>query len=466
MTKIISVATVLATGLLLTSSLMAEDLLQVYEQALRSDPLLREAEANRLAALESKPQARSALLPQITAAGSESKDEAKGGNAFPQADPATGEVVLVSRAFQTDTDAETQWQLQLTQTVFRWDQWITLKQADKTVAQAEADYQAALQDLMVRVSDRYFNVLAAQDTLESAEATKEAIARQLEQAEKRFEVGLSAITDVQEAQAAYDQSVANVIAAKRALATAREFLREITGEYIPELEEPGTAFTLIPPEPEDQEAWVDTAMDQNLSLIASRLAEEIARDEIRIRRSGHYPTVDLVASRSRFDSQQDTANAISPQPFGPFFPSDISSASNRISLQVNVPIYSGGFTSSRVREAVFQHRASKERLEAVARETERQARDAFLGVLSEISRVKALKQALASSETALKATEAGFEVGTRTTVDVLDARRNLFQAQTNYARSRYDYILNVLRLKQAAGTLTTADVERVNTWLR
>jgi len=441
--------------------LAAMNLLEVYEVALRSDPLLREAEANRLAALEAKPQARSALLPQIIGQGSQAQDESKGGNTFPQVNPNTLEIVQVNRSFETETDSETQWQLQLTQTVFRWDQWITLKQADKTVAQAEADYQAAIQDLMLRVSERYFDVLAAQDTLASADAAKEAIARQLEQAEKRFEVGLSAITDVQEAQAAYDQTVADVIAAKRSLASARELLRETTGEYFEELAKPGEGLNLAKPEPSKEDDWVNTAMDQNLSLVASRIAEEIARDEVKVRRTGHYPTVDLVASRSSFENDQDTAND-----GGPFFPSDADSIGNRISLQVRVPLYSGGSTSSRVREAVYQHRAAKERLEGVARQTERQTRDAYLGVLSEISRVNALKQAQASSETALKATEAGFEVGTRTTVDVLDARRNLFRAQTEYARSRYDYILNVLRLRQAAGILTVSDLEQINTWLK
>ena len=446
---------------LTASPLAAENLLEVYEVALRADPLLREAEANRLAALEAKPQARSALLPQIVAQGSESQDESSGGNTFPQVNPATGEIVQVNRSFEIETDSQTQWQLQLTQTVFRWDQWVALKQADKTVAQAEADYRAAVQDLMLRLSERYFNVLAAQDTLASADAAKEAIARQLEQAEKRFEVGLSAITDVQEAQAAYDQTVADVIAAKRSLATTRELLRETTGEYFEELAEPGDALVLAEPEPAREDDWVTTAMDQNLSLVASRLAEEIARDEVKIRRTGHYPTVDLVASRSGFDSKQETSNDGQP-----FFSTDADSIGNQISLQVNVPLYSGGSVSSRVREAVFQHRATKERLEGVARQTERQTRDAYLGVLSEISRVNALRQALSSSETALKATEAGFEVGTRTTVDVLDARRNLFRAETEYARSRYDYILNVLRLRQAAGILTLSDMEQINTWLK
>ncbi len=337
---------------------------------------------------------------------------------------------------------------------------MTWKQADKIVGQAEANYLAAEQDLLVRVADAYFNVLATEDVLASEQAAKEAIARQLEQAQKRFEVGLIAITDVQEAQAAYDQAVAAEIAAKRNVATAKEVLREITGDYPGDLEKPMETMPLANPNPQQENAWVDTALQQNYALLASRLAADIAKDDIRIRRSGHLPTVDLVLGH--FDSDTDATRSDLLSPPGP---ADSAIDGDTISIQVTVPIYSGGATSSRVREAVYQHRAAKERLDRIARETERQTRDAYLGVISEISRVNALRQAVQSSETALRATEAGFDVGTRTTVDVLDARRALFLAETNYARSRYDYIMNVLRLKFAAGTLNQEDLAEVDSFL-
>ena len=441
----------------------AESLLDVYQRAVQSDPQIREAEANYLAALEAKPQARSSILPQISFNGSLSDGSTEGSNTFPQFNPLTGLVENVTSFSDTDSDT-TNWDVQLRQTLFRWDQFVTLKQSDKRVNQAGANFEAAKQDLLLRVSERYFDVLAAQDTLNSEAGAREAIGRQLEQAEKRFEVGLIAITDVQEAKAGYDQAVAAEIAAKRNLATAQEFLREITGEYIAQLAAPSEELPLKNPDPSDEQAWVETAKGQNLALVASRLASEIARDEIRVRRAGHYPTLDLVASRSDRDTDATRTN-ISSLGGTTTGPADSDSEGDTISLQVSIPIFSGGFTSSRVQEAVYQHRAAKEALERVARETERQTRDAYLGVLSEISRVRALRQALESSTTALKATEAGFEVGTRTTVDVLDARRNLLQAETNYARSRYDYILNVLRLKEAAGILDVRDLEEVDGWL-
>lgn len=458
----------LALASLLIPAVQAETLLEVYEAAVRSDPLLREAEANRLAVLESKPQARAALLPQVDARATLASEKSDGSNVFAQVDQNTGELFILTREFEGTQDT-TNWTVELRQSVFRWDQWVRLRQSDKFVAQAEVDYRAAGQDLMLRVSEAYFNVLAAQDALAAEQGSKEAIARQLEQAQKRFEVGLIAITDVQEAQAAYDQSIAAEILAKRTLANAREALREITGQYTAQLAGPRGEFPLVAPEPSDEGRWVEIALEQNLGLLSADIGADITRDDIRIARTGHYPTVDLVASRSDVDvvGEQRTAirfGAATP-PLSDPQPADFQTTNDSIALQFSLPIFSGGGVSSQVREAVYRHRAAKERLERVARETERQTRDSYLGVISEISRVKALRQALESAQTALKATEAGFEVGTRTTVDVLAGRQQLLAAETEYARSRYDYILNVLRLKQAAGTLTVQDLARVNTWL-
>ncbi len=434
----------------------AESLLEVYQRALQSDPLIREAEANRRATEEALPQARGLLLPQLSASASESRGTAEGASAFQQITP-TGETITVTSDFEDESIETTQWQIELRQTVFRWDQFVGLKQAGKQVARAEADFEAAQQDLIVRVARRYFDVLAAEDALEAAQASKRAIDRQLEQAQQRFEVGLIAITDVQEAQAAYDQAIAEEIAAKRQLASSREFLREITGEYLKELETPGQQLALETPDPAAEDDWVETAFDQNLALIAARLNAEIARQEIDSRRSGHYPTLDLVATRSDFDREFERSNEGSP--FNDVFNDQTSDS---IALEFRIPLFSGGRTSAQVREAVHLHRAAREQLQRVARETERQARDAYLGVLAEISRVKALRQALSSAKTALEATEAGFEVGTRTTVDVLNAQQQVFSARTNYRRARYDYLLNVLSLKQAAGILRIQDLEDID----
>jgi outer membrane protein len=442
----------ICSALLIAQQGHAESLLDIYQRALLSDPLLREAEATRFATLQAKPQALGALLPQVGANARYTDDESSG-----TTDSSFGGAT-VRQDFDDASDGWI-WGVQLTQTLFRWDQWVALKQADKQVAQAEADYRAAGQDLMIRVAESYFNVLAAQDTLASEQAAKEAIGRQLEQAQKRFEVGLIAITDVQEAQAGYDQAVATEIGAKRALASAREGVREIIGEYTTDLAGPREQIPLVSPDPEDEDAWVETALQQNLSLLSSELGAQIAKDDVRRVRTGHYPTIDLVVTHTDTDVSGNTVRNNEPSLIGR------DSEADSIQVQFALPIFSGGTTSAQVREAVYRHRAAKERFERSARETERQTRDSYLGVISEISRVKALRQALQSAQTALQATEAGFEVGTRTTVDVLDARRQLFIAETNYARSRYDYILNVLRLKQAAGTLTVDDLSEVDGWL-
>jgi outer membrane protein len=304
-------------------------------------------------------------------------------------------------------------------------------------------------------------VLAARDTLEAGEAAKEAIGRQLEQAEKRFEVGLIAITDVQEARAANDQANAVVIAAKRTLANERERLRELTGEMFDTLTRPGDDMPLVSPDPASDDDWVKGALDQNLALQSARLGAEIARENISIARGGHLPNVDVVAQRSGLDYNQDRSIGS-----GVKSNADQSNDDKYVGLQVTFPIYSGGGTSSRVREAVYRQRAARERLERTARSTERQTRDAYLGVLSGIARVQSLKQAVESNQTALQATEAGYEVGTRTAVDVLQARQRLFQTQSDYARARYDYVLSVLALEQAAGTLDESRLLRVNGWLK
>jgi outer membrane protein len=447
----------------LPGTAFAASLLEVYQQALQSDPLIHEAEARRMATLEAVPQARGLLLPQLNAGANYGTGANSGLQQQPVIDPGTGEVIGFA-SVEAESDFDTfGWNAQLRQTVFRWDQFVGLQQAQKRVAKAEVDFELAQQDLIVRVVTRYFDVLAAEDRLTSIHADRLAIARQLEQAKQRFEVGLIAITDVQESQAAYDQSIASEIQAKRELATARELLREITGEYISELSAPKEEFPLVSPNPATQENWIDIAMDQNLSLVSSRFDEEIARDEISSRRTGHYPTLDVVAAYDTSDTDITNLTVGGRPSANPSFPTD--STRESIFLQFNLPLFSGGAVSSRVREAVYLHRASREQLQRVTRETERQTRDAYLGVQSEISRVKALAQAVESGRTALEATQAGFEVGTRTIVDVLISQRNLYTAITNYEQSRYTYIGNVLRLKLAAGTLRIQDLEEIDAHL-
>jgi len=346
----------------------------------------------------------------------------------------------------------------LKQNIFRWENWVALKRADAQVAQAEADYQAARQDLIERVAQRYFDVLSAQDDLEAQQAALISIERQLAQAESRFQIGLIAVTDVEEARAAHDSGAAAVIAAKRTLASNQELLREITGDAFDRLARPVEPFELANPDPVSEDRWVEMALQQNLALVSSRLAADIARENVSAARGGHFPSLDLVGSRYK-----DTSNGVDTFTDGTSAGGTTLNQQQRtIGLQLTFPIYSGGMVSSQVRQAVYLHRAAKERVERVARQTEHDARDSYLGVLSEISRVKALHRAVESNAISLRATESGYEAGTRTAVDVLQTRQLWVQALTDYSRSRYDYMLNVIKLQQAAGTLSQQSLEKLN----
>jgi outer membrane protein len=461
----------LGLGCLASFTASSEDLLTIFDQAVVNDPTVREAEFTRQATREARPQAWAAYLPQIN--GSYNKGTAEGtrqniGGQLIE-DPADPNRFVLQQfgqvgSFNPDSSG---WGIQLRQTIFNWGGLVSLKQSSRIAAQADADYGVAQQDLALRVSTRYFDVLAAQDNVQAQQASLDAISRQLEQADKRFEVGLIAITDVQEARAARDTAAADLIAAKRSLATSQEFLREITDMQYAALSVPRGTMPLAVPEPADPQKWVEASMEQNLALASSRLGAEIARDNVRIAFGGHLPSVDLVVGRSHSESNDIEEFSPIPGRFdGGVAPSNQETDTDKsISLQVAVPIWSSGGTHSRVKQESYRWQAAKQRVERVSRETERTARDAYLGVMSEISRVEALKQALESSRTALKATEAGYDVGTRTAIDVLAARRTLVQAYTNYSRSRYDYMLNVLRLKQSAGLLDRKALEDVNTWL-
>ena len=437
-----------------------KDLVGVFEDALKSDPVIRQADANRLAARESRPQAWSALLPQLNGTAGVNRDHNDGTQPFFFSSGIFPLNVGVSTTTRT-------WGLNLRQNVFSWSNWMTLKAASAQVAQAEATYQAAEQQLILRVAQAYFNVLTADDTLEADQAALEAISRQLDQATTRFDVGLIAITDVEDAKAARDTAAATVIADKRTLATSEDQLQEITGQKYDRLAKPGADMPLLNPEPADESRWVNISLEQNPTLISSRLAADIARDNVRVAVGGHLPSLDIVAGRSY--QSQDLSENLAALPSQNFPAQSLAYGTyfndRQIGLQLTVPLFAGGLTQSKVRQAEYLWTAAKEGVVQSSRATERQARDAYLGVISGISRVQALRQALASNQTALKATEAGYEVGTRTSVDLLNARKNLVQAQTNYAVARYDYILSVLTLRLAAGTLDPPELAAVNNWL-
>lgn len=417
----------------------AEDLRQVYQHAEEQDPQYLGAQATYQAVLESRPQARAHyLLPNLSVNSDFSQHQQK--------------IVVNDIRLCSDCSFNNRnYTFNLTQPVYHYDLYLQFKQTDDRIRQAQLEVDAARQDLIVRISERYFGVLAALDNLGFAGAQKNALARQLEQTQQRFNVGLIAITDVQEAQAGYDQSVADEIDAQKQLDDARQALREFAGEVGDNVAILGDKLPLISPEPADIEQWTSTALKQNFKLASAQAATRIALQEIEVQQAAHLPTLDIVSSYG---------TAIQGGRFG-----DSRITDTVIGMQMRLPIYEGGSVQSRTREAEHRHEAALDQEEQQQRSVTRTSRDAYRGVLSGISRIRALQQAVVSQQTALEATQAGFEVGTRTTVDVVAQERRLFGAKRDYAKARYDYILDTLRLKQAAGTLAPADLDTVNQWL-
>jgi outer membrane protein len=423
----------------LGGSAAAADLLEVYRLAVKADPVVRAAEDARLAEFEAKPQARSLLLPFVNFTAEVDRNR----------DHITESSVGERGTFNYNSSALG---LSLRQPLYNGDYFAQLRQADATLGRADAQYNAAQQALITRVSQAYFNLLAARDNLTFVQAQKNAIGQQLEQTRKRFDVGLIAITDVHVAQAAFDLAAAQEIEAVNALQSSREALFEITGEYVDDVNPLTRDIPLAVPDPTDVDQWVEAAIKQNFDLLAAQFNEQLAREEVSRQRTGHYPTLDLVAGITRTD-------------IGNGAPQETEGDDAVVGLQLTLPLYEGNAVRSRTRQAGYLLAQAMEQVESQRRATLRQTRDAYNAVIAAINRVKALEQARISARSALEATEAGFEVGTRTAVDVLAARSDLFEADSNYARARYDYVVNTLLLKQASGSLSMADLEEINSHL-
>lgn len=430
----------LCAALLVGHTAYANDLIEVYNQALNNDTTLQAAGHQRDALIEAKPQARAAYLPQINGGYSYSRNNT-------EIDTAPTPCSTSGATTCTYHDTSRGLSVTLSQAIFNWQAIQRLRQADDSVALAETSYRSASQSLVLRVAQAYFTALAAADSLRSTQAENKAVERQLEQAKKRFEVGLSAITDVQDAQARYDLTLAGIISAQQALDSAKEALAVITGKVPEKLVALQDDIPLPAPDPADVNAWVTDARESNLDLLAARLNAEVARKGIGVAESGHYPTLSLQDQYSDGESGGRFAG---------------TQKQNTIGLQLAVPIFSGGLVQSGVRVATATHEQRRSEFEGTKRLVERQTRDAYQGVLAGAARVKALKQAVLSNNTALQASETGLEVGARTAVDVLNAEQLLYSAQRDYLRARYDYLLSVLTLKAAAGRLGAADLEEID----
>lgn len=432
----------IALVFLFSTSVPAQNLLETYYLALKHDPFLHQSHANKMAVGESKDQSIARLLPTINAEASSSRNWSYQDSIFNTQFPGQS-----SRSNYWSS----QFSINLVQPIFHWDMWVQLSQSEKLIAKADASYLAEQQTLILKTTDAYFAVLAAQDDLTFTVAEKKTIARQLEQAQQRFDVGLIAITDVHEAQAGYDQSRSDVIAAENAVENAKEALKEIIGSNFSELSTLGKVLPLPKPVPDNIEEWNNQALNQNLQILVAKSESEIIKKNIDLQRSGHYPQLDLVG---QFGLNKTTGNLASK-----------GNAEN-IGLQLTIPIFAGGAVNSKTREAEYQHIQAKENLIATQRSVTKAVKDSYRGVIASISQVEALKSAVNSGKSALEATEAGFDVGTRTMVDVLSATRNYTSAQSKYAKSRYAYLVNGIRLKNAASTLSIADIEAINQYLQ
>lgn len=441
-----------ASAFALPASAFANELLDSYRQALQQDTTVRAAKFARDAAVEARPQALSAFLPQLNAQAGIERDRNNIRTTSTRiitspTDPAA--TVTSTNSFVFYNTAE-QFQVTLSQTIWSFESFYRLKQADVQVAQAEATYRSAQQALILRVAQAYFNVLAAGDTVRTNQAEKAANERQLLQAKRRFEVGLAAITDVQEAQASYDASVATLIASERTASNAQRALAEITGHYEAGAQALREDIPLVEPEPAATDRWLEAARTQNYDLLIARFNTEIADRNTSAVRARHYPTLALNAS---YGESNNTSQ----------FNSDAGRAA--IGASINVPIFSGGLIASQVRQAAAQADQTRAGEEGVLRSVERQTRDAYQGVITGIASVQANQQAVKSSRTALESSQVGLQVGTRTEVDVLNTLRNLYVAQRTYFQSRYDYLLSTLTLKQQAGRLTESDLAAIDALL-
>lgn len=414
----------------------ATDLLEIHDLARAADPQLQAAAEDFQAVRENETQARAAFFPNADFQYSVERQS------FVQSARNQSLEQTITNKSKT---------FQVVQPIYRHSNFAGLDRAQAQVAQGHADYQDALDQFLLRVAERYFAVLTAEDNLRFTEAEQKALKRQLDQARQRFEVGLTAITDVHEAKASYDDARARTIVAQNDLDDAREGLRELTGRYVEDIEPLREELPLNPPQPDSTAGWVRRALDQSPSLRSQRAAKRIASADVSDARAGHFPQVDLNLSVVRSSR-------------GGLFGSDFDAVTGAI--EVNLPVFRGGATVSQVQEAKDREEAAYQRLVQELRTVKREVRNAYRGVIASISEVEARQQAVVSARSALDATEAGFEVGTRTIVDVLIGQQNLFQAQRDLSQARHDYLLNKLRLREAAGVLSIKDLKWVNRLLK
>ena len=423
----------------ISSPLRTENLADVYELALKNDPLLKAAEATYRAGKENRTQGIAGLLPTLSVGGSTNWNEYR-----------VEEQII-------DQYNSNSYLASLNQPIFRLDKWFQFERGTALSEAASAEFAYQQQETMIRVASAYFNVLNSIDSLNAARAEEKAIGRQKDLAKKRVDVGLAAITEVQETQAAFDLTVVSRIAREAQLDSARESLTSIVGRDIKLLSPLSDNFEISLPDPLDRESWVSLGLKNNYQLKAAKLQRDAAQASARSTASNHLPQIDLVGRVSKSTSKQGKFGGFIQNPlFG------VEQDTRQYSIQFNLPLYAGGAISSARRQAYANYDRSKEQAIYAERSTVRDVRSNHFGVQTQVANVTARKQALASAESALEATQIGYEVGTRNTVDLLDAQKRLFQAQRDYASSRYDYIISMLRLKASVGSLSPKDLMNIS----
>ncbi|MCS5564347.1 TolC family outer membrane protein [Marinobacter sp.] len=427
-------------GLLAVQPALAMDLVETYEKALSYDSGIAAAQASFEAQQAGSDVTRSELLPQLGAFGEANYVDVDGPN-------------------QDNSYREYAYGVQLTQPLFQADAWFRYDASQFQTDSARAQYNLAQQQLILDVATAYFNVLRAQDTVTTTMAAETAIQRQYEQAQERFDVGLIAITEVYEARASYDDTRSQRIVAENQLNVAREQLARLTGEFAEDLENLRQNFPLNRPDPMDPAAWEMTALDQNWSIQSAIYDLNVSEANLRASKAGHYPTLDLNASygKTKTDGLEDPSSFQMQR--------DGTTTQGVIGLTLNVPLYTGGGTQASVRQQRSLVTVSEQSLQTVRRDVRVSTRSLFLTVNNNIETASALEQTIVSRRSALDATRAGYEVGTRNIVEVLDAERAYYVALRDFANARYDYVINTLQLKQAAGTLSPQDLAALNNWL-
>lgn len=439
----------------------SDTLSEIFDLALENDPQLRAAHAAYMADRESRNIGRSALLPRID--GSAEYSEISSDSSSSSVFVLNGAQVNSGSSGSGDAD-QTVWGISLTQPIFNLPSWYDYKQGSSISEQARYQYAAEQQQLILRVSQAYFDVLRAHENLTSAITEQEAIGRQMEQTRQRYEVGLLPITDVHEAQAAYDDSRVTTLELRGALNVAFEALETLTGRPHQQLAGLTANFPVNNPEPAERDEWVSLAQQNNLDLKIYQQSRDAAGFNADARRAQHLPT--LTGAYNYQDTDFDEkfrGRNLNGDPINT--PSARNNESHVVALRLDVPIFSGGLVSAQRRQAYQRFVQAEENLNTVERNVTQEARTAHLNVITNSARVMARQQAITSANSALEATRAGYEVGTRNIVDVLFAERTLYQARRNYANARYDYIASTLALKKVAGQLSPDDIYQLNAWL-